>query len=261
MTQAPSRRGYTLLELIVVLAIIIVAAVIFMPLPNRSPEISRKSACQNNLKQIVLAFKQYQHDFDERYPLVAVTDATTKEGVPPYGWADAVQPYIRNTQVYQCPSDDSDGLADGDPTASANYTDYWYNANFIVRSRNKAEVVIYTGVKESYLGSPSQTVIAGEGGSPTGAPTGNARFNQCGDGTSINGRNRVCGPLTTLFASSALAIFPNAKIHLDGANFAYADGHVKWLRGNNASQSAQILSNAATHKSIGGKSTFSLLNK
>ena len=49
--------------------------------------------------------------------------------------------------------------------------------------------------------------------------------------------------------------------HLEGANYAFVDGHVKWLRGNNASQSASVLGRAVTQTNIGGRVTFSLLNR
>ena len=266
MEPNPTRRrnrGFTLWELIAVIAVMFIGAAIFWPVFSRGTPQPRKSTCQNNLKQIALGFKQYINDFNERYPLVVVTDAATTAGVPPYGWADSLQPYLRNTQVYQCPSDNSDSISATDTTDTPNFCDYWYNANFVVRSKNKAGAVIFTGVSENYLGSSSQTVIAGDGGNTTGVPTGNttgvptgnARYNQCGDGSSLSGRNQVCAP-----QKPGVATYPAAQIHLKGANFAFADGHVKWLRGTNASQSAQVRNNRATQASIGGAVTFSLLN-
>src|SRR5690348_6500752 len=103
-----TKRGFTLIELLVVIAIIAILAAILFPVFARARENARKSSCQNNLKQLALGFKQYINDFDERYPLIAVTTGSTN-GVPPYGWADALQPYIKNTQVYQCPSDTAEG--------------------------------------------------------------------------------------------------------------------------------------------------------
>jgi prepilin-type processing-associated H-X9-DG protein len=237
--------------MLVLVGVLAILAAFLFPIFARDHG-SRRSSCQNNLKQIALGFKQYINDFDAHYPLFMVTSGSSK-GVPPYGWADALQPYIKNTQVYQCPNDSNGD--DADPT-KPNYCDYWYNANFMVFYKGK-----WTGAPESILGSSSQTVIAGDGGNTTGAPTGDARYNQCGDGTSLTKFGQRCAPSPVGFAT-----YPGAQIHLDGANFAYADGHVKWIRGSNPTQSANVLSNSMTQKTISesansGKTTFSLLSK
>lgn len=245
------RRAFTLVELLVVVGVLAIVAAILFPLFARSRE-SRRPSCQNNLKQLALGFKQYNNDFDERYPLVQVTANTGSTTYnPPYGWADALQPYIRNTQVYQCPSDSAEG---SEISSDFGYTDYWYNANFMVFYKGQ-----WTGAPESMLSSVAQTIIAGDGGNTDGKPTGDARYNICGDGTSLTKFGQRCTP-----APVGNATYPAAQLHLDGANFAYADGHVKWLRGNTATQSAAVLSNGMTQKTNSehahaGKATFSLL--
>ena len=291
------KRGFTLIELLVVIAIIAILAAILFPVFARARENARKSSCQNNLKQLALGFKQYINDFDERYPLAVVT-AGSATGTPPYGWADALQPYIKNTQVYQCPSDSAD--ADDSPL-NTGYTDYWYNLNF-VRQIAKGTGYIITGANESMLGASSQTIIAGDGGTTQGVPTGSARYAICGTGNTEDGTTEasgapgtgtkgglysvttggttggdLCGPAPTasipggaLGVTSAAAKYPSALIHLDGSNFAFSDGHVKWYRGNNPVQSAQVLSRDQNQASIStgsvgtapnaGRSTFSLLN-
>ena len=249
------RRAFSLLELLVVVGVLAIIAAILFPIfaARRSESGGCKSSCQNNMKQIALAFKQYINDFDERYPIIFVTSGSSK-GVPPYGWADALQPYIKSTQVYQCPNDINEGV---DDPRMPDYCDYWYNANFVLRDKKGKPI----GVAESDLGSSSQTIIAGDGGNTNSTPTGDARYNVCGDGTSLLVRGQRCAP-----SPVGNATYPSAQIHLDGANFAFADGHVKWLRGNNPTQSAAVMSNGMTQKTISesansGKATFSLLTK
>jgi prepilin-type N-terminal cleavage/methylation domain-containing protein/prepilin-type processing-associated H-X9-DG protein len=246
------RRAFTLVELLVVIGIAAIIAAILWPVGGRCGERSRKSSCQNNLKQIVLGYKQYTNDFDERAPLVLVSSGSPS-GKTPYGWADALQPYIRNTQVYQCPADTYEG--NDDPT-KIGYTDYWYNANFVGRWKGRL-----SGYDVLHTGAWAQIVVFGDGGNTTGAPTGDARYNQCGDGTSLTSTSQLCA-----MSPAGIANFPAAQIHLDGANFAYNDGHVKWLRGNTATQSAGVLNNGMTMQLISqapntGKATFSLLHK
>src|SRR5215203_1740486 len=122
--RRPERRaggaiGFTLIELLVVIAIIAILAAILFPMFARARENARRSSCQSNQKQLALAIKQYVQDYDEKLPPVAV-NATT-----PYGWADAIQPYVKNEQILQCPSE-STGPS-GNPTL-VGFSDYFYNS-------------------------------------------------------------------------------------------------------------------------------------
>ena len=246
------RRAFTLVELLVVVGVLALIVALLFPGHHGRRENPRKSACQNNLKQIALCFKQYQNDFDAHYPLFMVTTGSST-GTPPYGWADALQPYIKNAAIYQCPADVLTGT--DDPTKSGS-NDYFYNANFMVFSKGK-----WTGAPETMLGAPSQTILVGERWTEIDIATNDARSNFCGDGKWLSKFGQRCAQ-----SPSDIAILPSAQAHLDGSNLAFADGHVKWYRGNLPTQSAQVLNNGVTKKTIAqkanaGKSTFSLLSR
>src|SRR5262249_11511404 len=105
----PSRRqrAFTLIELLVVIAIIAILAAILFPVFAKARENARRTSCTSNLKQMGLGILQYTQDYDETFPL-SVTASTSTTSNPPVGWADAIQPYVKNTQIYQCPSDSMD---------------------------------------------------------------------------------------------------------------------------------------------------------
>lgn len=108
------KRAFSLVELLVVIAIIAILAGILFPVFARARENGRRAACQSNLKQIGLGLIQYSQDYDE--VLIADwygSDATIGHGdtLPPssypnvsYKWEDAAFPYVKNEQVFTCPS-------------------------------------------------------------------------------------------------------------------------------------------------------------
>lgn len=105
-------RGFTLIELLIVIAIIAILASILFPVFARARENARRSACQSNVKQIMLGVMQYTQDYDERYPLRYYSGKTAPTGA----WAAVIQPYLKSTQIYQCPSD-----ADTTPLQAGTY--------------------------------------------------------------------------------------------------------------------------------------------
>lgn len=97
------RKAFTLIELLVVIAIIAVLAAILFPAITRASERARRGQCISNLRQIGISIRAYCDDWDDRYPWGYSTYPTSRGATP--GWFQLLDPYVRNKQVWRCPSD------------------------------------------------------------------------------------------------------------------------------------------------------------
>ena len=232
------RCGFTLLELLVVVAIIAILAAILFPVFSRARENARRSSCQSNLKQIGLGLYQYLQDYDEIMPrsYYGTSSGADKTTSPKYKWMDAIYPYVKSEQIFVCPSETnasyrySGNLAAGEE--SDDYGSYGQNGAY------SATGDLFTPPRSSGLyqihlaqiGSAAQTIWA----------------------TDINGRqgsDRSYGifwattppPVQT---SADDATIPNgtrqldkiSERHLASANVLFCDGHVKALNLNSIAQ-------------------------
>ncbi len=103
-------RGFTLVELLVVIAIIVVLVAILYPVFQSVRERARETQCIANLNSIAVAVKAYRQDFG-RYP----TPPYYSESAQRYfGGISALFPsYITDTEALICPSDRTvDGIVD-----------------------------------------------------------------------------------------------------------------------------------------------------
>jgi len=111
--RIPIRAAFTLVELLVVIAVIVILVSILVPAFTLAREGAHRATCQSNLKQIGFGLIQYSQDNDE----ILISDwygtnstigpeITPPEGTVPgsYKWMDAVYPYLKNEQVFTCPS-------------------------------------------------------------------------------------------------------------------------------------------------------------
>ena len=199
-----TQSGFTLIELLVVIAIIAILAAILFPVFAKAREKARTASCGSNCKQMGLAMLQYAQDYDETFtpmgyswqsPTAPTSDPNFSGPQSGYGywmsWAVLSYPYLKNSQVFRCPSTDyhNNNVADGLPV-------------YCVNTSGALATLFGTGVgpKMAALERPSSSLMLSE----KGAGGGNQYV--------------LSGPY-----------YAGRADHNLGLNPAFFDGHVKWV--------------------------------
>ena len=99
------KKGFTLVELLVVMAIMAALAGLLLPVLGRAREKGRRTVCMANLKQIGLAIHMYAEDYYERFPGNGVEDTGSSE------MGLLFPRYINAPAVWDCPGDKKTAFA------------------------------------------------------------------------------------------------------------------------------------------------------
>ena len=213
-----SRRGLTRLEISLLLLAFGILAVIFYPVFDTRHPKAPHASCMSNLKQVGLALIGYTQDYDEKFPpavgQIRLPDGKFYEqqwGITTHARIDGRQMavpaildgWVKNEQIFLCPAVEAphSGLT------------YLYND-------------LAAGASVAAFSSPAYSVLAAEGDDHL-RNVGHAKSpNSTGDEAALSLRSNATSPKLLLGAAVGDALVR----HSGGADYLFADGHVKWMK-------------------------------
>jgi prepilin-type N-terminal cleavage/methylation domain-containing protein/prepilin-type processing-associated H-X9-DG protein len=276
------KSAFTLIELLVVIAIIAILAAILFPVFAQAREKARSVSCLSNVKQLTLGWVMYAQDYDENFPQWNWACSSSSANAGDCGsnpltpndatslWANAIYPYVKNTQVFKCPSD-------------ARSTDQqigswrgWFNVsaptatpitptgvNPVIYNQGKFIPITY-GANEpltvnfpnlaaidkpadTLLISDSITILSGSDGwndwrtavranAPATDPRIKARLRRAAYSNTdcVYGLGTDYWGGNTYWAGAYDSKYDKCAMHQGGLNIGFADGHAKYTKQGNA---------------------------
>jgi prepilin-type N-terminal cleavage/methylation domain-containing protein/prepilin-type processing-associated H-X9-DG protein len=124
-----SRNAFTLVELLVVLAIIGLLVALLLPAVQRARAAARRSHCLSNLHQIGIGMLQYINVHHGHFPWTSHGDPTgTYHADNTLSWIISVAPYLENVDsVRLCPEDVAGAQSISTGTSASSITSYLIN--------------------------------------------------------------------------------------------------------------------------------------
>jgi len=184
--------------------IIAILAAILFPVFARAREKARQTSCLSNLKQLGLALHMYAQDYDEIFPRAAGYSAPVDIINNAGEWFISCAPYIKNNQVFNCPSALHTVFYSGGTSSNA----LGYGVAY---GRNQSFGADYrvSGIPMARVPEPAATPYLMDG---------------------TNNYARAMCPATTTTCSYTGNYAWSWNRHNDGCNYNFADGHAKWIK-------------------------------
>ncbi len=187
------KRGMTLIELFVVLVVIALLAAILLPGVQHASHCSLRYRCANNLKQIGLAYRVWEGDHGDRFPMsVPETNGGTMEfvtGQNAFRHYQVMSNELSTPKILFCPFDSE--------------TNRWIATNWV--NFNNSNISYFVGVDAAE--SNATMILSGD--------------SNITNGTSLRNSQLI---LTTNRASRW-----TGEVHQKAGYILFADGSAQWL--------------------------------
>lgn len=127
------KKGFTLIELIVVVVIIAILMALLLPAMSKMRWQTKKVACVNNLRQIGIALLLYADEHDDGLPLLLVSPSPSN-AIGRYDAPDIYPRYADDYTIFHCPSWHNENwtLPDTGWPDSNTYSFYWTSGSNVV---------------------------------------------------------------------------------------------------------------------------------
>jgi len=222
LTNSPGRlrrvkAAFTLIDLLVVIAIIAILAALLLPALASAKQRAWTTSCTSNLRQVGLAMRMFADDNADYFPesggLIywGATDAATGKA----SWMEQIFPNIGNTNVYNCPANVQL------PAEMRGPFNYFNGARpaFVLANASapvRGSAILFPSaqvISGDTCGIPNKTPGEGAGGSFDPLDADKDDYTQNCVGGAANG-----------------SPFELWQVHSLGQNVLFDDGHVKWYK-------------------------------
>ncbi len=243
--------GFTLIEVLVVIAVIAILAGLIFPMFASARGKAREATCLSNQKQILQALTLYTGDYDEHiFPSQSLPPINGGNEIAETPYETFLVPYLRSYAVYACPADSvlrvDDLLWDGSFRNKLLKRSYAVSSSLATQHSMldpNAGIVTYAGVALSGIHEPANTIGLSENwGAQQGAKaagSNNVIGSQQGayiyacETWALPGRNIPPHNADDLFPPCADyytdPMYIPARGHQKGGIYGFLDGHVKLL--------------------------------
>jgi len=208
-----NRRAFTLIELMVVIAIVAILAALLLPTLGRAKESGRRIACASNLRQIELALSLYVDDHEGLFP---PRNHLVQQ------WPSQLVEYFQNLDVLRCPTENL-AAGNGNPaeadTAPRSYIGNMFSDYFLATLSPADFKRFFKGtylvsLPEVALPIASEIILFGEKKSGRGEFLVDLNNNTLSSVVEVTAQDRHN--------------FVSGVPKSGGANHAYADGSVRY---------------------------------
>jgi prepilin-type N-terminal cleavage/methylation domain-containing protein/prepilin-type processing-associated H-X9-DG protein len=229
-----TRRAFTLIELLTVIAIIAILAAMLFPVFAKAREKAERTSCLSNFKQLGLAAMAYATDYDNT--LCPFSQGLGFAGFLGYAggdgcrWADELYPYLKNSQVFDCPTTDDRQMQLFPGGQFFDITQYSYGYN--TPSDPNASYGV-AGKRQNRIGHAAGTIMFAEDGREDSILNGGA-VDAESIGREIPNANDTVATLAgrvdgSRHTGAATTDYPSQWI-----NACFCDGHAKFTSINEA---------------------------